>query len=72
VKSHNSGFKIMPPLRSALYIFKRKKGKKESRVIFGGFKRSQAFLKKYYPNHLIFLIAEFLLRVEIFYKTRRA
>ena len=28
---------------------KRKKEKKESRRISGGFKRSQVFLKKYYP-----------------------
>jgi hypothetical protein len=31
------------------YIFKRKK-KKESNLFCGGFKRSQVFLKKYYPT----------------------
>ena len=50
VKSHNSGFKIMLSLRSAPYIFKRKKEKKESRRNSGGFKMSQVFLKKYYPT----------------------
>jgi hypothetical protein len=33
-----------------LKFFKTKKEKKESRRIGGGFKRSQVFLKKYYPN----------------------
>jgi hypothetical protein len=32
-----------------LKFSKRKKEKKESRHISGGFKRSQVFLKKYYP-----------------------
>jgi len=35
---HNFGFKIMLSLRSAPYIFKRKKEKKESRPYGEGFK----------------------------------
>ena len=41
---------MMLSLRSAPYIFKRKKEKKESRRNSGGFKMSQVFLKKYYPT----------------------
>jgi hypothetical protein len=33
-----------------MLFFKRKKEKKESRHKSGGFKRSQVFLKKYYPT----------------------
>jgi hypothetical protein len=39
---------MMLPLRSAPYILKRKK--KESHSSSGGFKKSQVFLKKYYPT----------------------
>ena len=60
-------------------IFKRKKEKKESRRISGGFKRSQVFLKKYYPTVLMEwdrhrIIKRWIgnVRVEIFSKTRRA
>ena len=62
-----------------LYIFKRKKEKKESRLIKGGFKWSQVFLKKYYPTAMrerkCIRCVEWLcgdVRVEIFSKTRRA
>ena len=69
---------------SSHIIFKRKKEKKESRRISGGFKRSQVFLKKYYPTYNRKRIEKRKLvykrepemnagrRVEIFSKTRRA
>jgi hypothetical protein len=56
-----------------------KKKKKESRRISGGFKRSQVFLKKYYPIHHRKCGREIGIEsccetvwVEIFSKTRRA
>ncbi|MDR6845365.1 hypothetical protein J2W95_002072 [Flavobacterium granuli] len=61
---------------------KRKKEKKESRISSGGFKRSQVFLKKYYPTRVCsisFLVInhnegleKYKTRVEILSKTRRA
>jgi len=72
VKSEKANFFL-------LNIFKRKKEKKESDPCSGGFKRSQVFLKKYYP--MVVLKSEVQIfdnasyenvRVEIFSKTRRA
>jgi hypothetical protein len=41
---------MMLSLRSASYHFLKKKKKKERLIKSGGFKRSQVYLKKYYPT----------------------